>query len=161
VAGSTFTLDGSVGVGTYSAGGFVNGGALGQISVLLQNTVVPDTATETVISATAFNVGLAAIVTLPAAYATRYRAAVIAAWTAYVNAQPIGGTDGVLDKGDAIGVLYSAGAFSGQPSVVLHIPSASVALSGGSLDSNGNLIFPSPQSVAIPFPAFAPTLNGV
>ncbi len=159
VVGLTFTLDGSVGIGTYEGGGFVNGGTLGELYVLLQRTVVPDSVTATVTSATEFDVEIISVVVLPAAYAARYHTAAVAAVAAFVTSQPIGGTDGVIYRNDVIGVLWAAGSFNGQPSIVRNVQS--VTLAGGSLDVDGNLIFPTPQSVAVPNPTPVVTVNGV
>lgn len=154
-SGSVFTLDGSVGNGAYVASGQLNGGDLGEIDRTIQENVVPDSVTASTISATEFSVTIVASVVVPLASVAAYTSAASLALTNYFASLPIGGIDSVLDYDDVIGVLYGAGVFNGQPSVVRHIPS--LTLNGGTV----NLPYSGPLAVAVTNPASALSVSGV
>jgi hypothetical protein len=155
LTGTTFTLDGSVGNGVYFASGQLNGGDLGEVDRVIQENVVPDSVTASTFSATAFNVAIVASIVVPVASLAAYTTAVGLALTNYFASLAIGGIDGVLDYNDVIGVIYDAGIFNGQPSVVRHIPS--LTLNGGTV----NLSYSSPIDVAVMSPAAALSIYGV
>lgn len=86
-----FSLDNSIGTGTYTGGGTVDGGDLGQVDNLIQENVVPDGDTAITLSALAFPVGVVATVVVPAAFVATYLAAVGPALVAYLATLPLGG----------------------------------------------------------------------
>jgi hypothetical protein len=155
LTGTTFDLDGSVGNGGYVTSGQLNGGDLGEVDRVIQDNCVPDSVTATTISAADFPVAIVATVVVPLASVASYTTAVGLALTNYFASLPIGGIDGVLDYNDVIGVIYDAGIFNGQPSVVRHIPS--LTLNGGTV----NLSYSSPIDVAVMSPAAALSIYGV
>jgi hypothetical protein len=155
LTGTTFTLDGSVGNGAYSASGQLNGGDLGEVDRVIQENVVPDSVTASTFSATAFNVAIVASIVVPVASLAAYTTAVQLALTNYFAALPIGGVDSVLDYDGIVGVLEAAGSFNGQSTVVRHIPS--LTLNGGTV----NLTYSSPSDVAVMSPAAALSIYGV
>jgi hypothetical protein len=77
--------------GSYTQGGVVEGGDLGEIDNLIQNNIVPNAVTETTISATPVTVNVQATVYVTASYAGQVQAAVAAALTAYASTFAIGG----------------------------------------------------------------------
>lgn len=159
LTGTTFTLVGSSGNGTYtSSTGSIEGGDLGQVDNLIQANVVPTAVTAVTQSATAFNVTIAATVVVPAAQVSAYTTAATLAITNYFNSLPIGGvtppggSNGVLQFSDVSGVLYGAGSTNGS---ISYVQSVSMTLNSGSVSLN----YPSTISLAIP--TLSLTVQGV
>lgn len=147
-AGSSITLAGSVGNGTYLGGGSLEGGDLGEVDAVIQANAVPDSVTAYTQTAAGFSVAVIASVVVPQAQVAAYSAAVQVALALYFRSVPIGGTQGgFLQYNDVIGVLYAAGSVNGQPSYVASIPS--LTLNGAS----ANVAFPGGTSVAKLSPA--------
>lgn len=144
-----FTLNGSVGSGTYLGGGTVEGGVLGQVDRVIRANAVPDTVTEQTQSAIEFDVAVVATVTVPNAFVAQYAANVQTALALYNAALPIGGLvlptvgpNGVYSYNDVIGVLYAAGiASAGGQSYVKAINA--LTLNG----TAGDLAFPTKNHV--------------
>lgn len=152
---SSFTLNGSVGTGTYLGGGTVEGGVLGQVDRVIRANAVPDTVTESTVSAVDFPVNIEATVEVPFANVDTYTAAVQQALALYNAALPMGGIDGVYPiQGGVDGVLYAAGIVGGsRTSYVRRV--TSILLNG----TAGDLSFPGATSVASLTPA--PSINVV
>lgn len=157
---NSFTLNGSVGSGTYLGGGVIEGGVLGQVDRVIRANAVPDTVTEITESAIEFDVAVVATVTVPTAFVAAYSAAVQTALALYNAALPIGGLvlptvgpTGVYSYNDVIGVLYAAGIVGATASYVKAINA--LTLNGTAAD----LAFPSSAHVA-EF-AVAPVINVV
>ena len=150
----TFTLDGSTYSGTFSGGGVVEGGDLGQVDKIIQANCVPDDTTAITQSAVAFNVAVVATVTLPQAYATQYATAIQVAFASYFKGLPIGGSGGVVEYDNIIGILYATAAGLGvSPG---QMTSSGVTLNGGT----SNLSYPGATYVAVLSPAPAITVVG-
>ena len=142
-SGSSITLAGSVGNGTYLGGGSVDGGDLGAVDSVIQANAVPDSVTEITQSASGFSVVVVANVTVPQAQVASYLANAQVALALYFRSVPIGGVSGgYLQYNDIVGTLYAAGSVNGQPSYVVSIPM--LTLNGAA----SNLAYPSNTSVA-------------
>lgn len=129
---TAFALVGSTGSGTYTGGGTVEGGDVGQVDRIIQANAVGNNETAYTVSATAFPVDIVATVVVPSTYTSVYVAAADAALIAYIGAIPIGGTivppssSGVVDYSAIEGVLFAAGAILGQKSYVIAVSSLTV-----------------------------------
>lgn len=110
ISSTKFTLDNSVGVAAYGGGGVVEGGDLGQIDRVIQNNCVPDDTTAITQSAADFPVAIVATVTLPQAYAASYATAISLAFATYFAGLAIGGSGGVIEYDNMVGVLYATAA---------------------------------------------------
>lgn len=137
-SGSTFQLVGSTGNGTYSASSAtLEGGDLGEVDAILQANVVPDNTTAVTQSALAFPITVVASVVVPAGKVTEYQTNVALALTAYFGSLPIGGvippggSQGVLQYDDVLGVVFQAGSVNNQPSYVQQITSLTLDAGGG------------------------------
>jgi hypothetical protein len=117
---------------TYTAGGSVEGGDLGQIDNLIQDNVVPDGIVGAVTaSALAMPIAIVATVVVPQAYVATYQVAAVVALTAYIASLPIGGvfpTETVPVSYDGIiGALEEAGVLTlGSATYVRQIQSLTV-----------------------------------
>jgi hypothetical protein len=149
--GSSFSLNGSTGTGTYTGGGIVEGGDLGQVDALIQANVVPDGATIAVTqSAAAFPVTIVATVVVPASLVTTYIAAASPALQALLASLDIGGevippsSTGILAISAVEGALVEAGVQTlGAVSYVKQV--SNLRLNGSGTD----LSFPAPSYEAI------------
>jgi hypothetical protein len=137
VDANNFTLNGSSGTGTYTDGGQVEAGDLGEIDSVIQTWCVPDGDAGVTLSALTQTLAIAAVVTVPAAQRTAYINNVNSLLTSYVNAMPIGGlplagggTGLPIDV--VIGMLYQAGALAGGQSYVQNI--SGVTINGAATD---------------------------
>ena len=98
--------------GTYTGGGSVEGGDLGQIDKLLQQNVVPSNTTALTQSALAFPITIVATVTVPVAYVAAYQLAVGPQLVAQLAIYPFGGTSAdafTVPYNDIVGALEEAG----------------------------------------------------
>jgi hypothetical protein len=148
------TLNGSVGNGSYSGGGILEGSDLGEVDFILNSNVVPDAVTEFTQSATNFDVAIAANVTVPQNQITSYLSNAQTLFATYFASLPIGGINGMVQYYDIIGILYAAGAVSGAASYVVSINS--VTING----AQANLTYPGASYVAVLSPAPAITAVG-
>jgi hypothetical protein len=115
--------------GTYTGGGSIEGGDLGQIDALIQANVVPDDVTAITVSALALPISIVATVVVPQAYVAAYSLAVNAQLAAQINSYAIGGNapDYEVAYDDIVGALEEAGVLSlGQPSYVRLVQSLSL-----------------------------------
>ena len=147
---TSFTLNGSVGTGSYTGGGRVSGGDLGQVDTLIQNNVVPDGVTALTVSATAFPVSVVAVVVVPQVYVATYAPVAIAAVQALFASYPIGGnippgsSVGTVPWSAVEGALVEAGATTvGAVSYVRQV--TSLTLNGAAVD----LAYPSSYAQAL------------
>ena len=154
VSANSFSIPVStIGAGTYSFGGSVEGGDLGQIDALLQQNVVPDNTTARTVSALAMPVTIVATVIVPQANVNAYRLAVTAQLEAQIASYKIGGNapDFAVAYTDIIGAIEEAGVVAlGQASYVRQIQGLTV--NGGTAD----VAFPSNVYQAI---LAAPTIT--
>ena len=149
-----FTLNSSTPNGSYTGGGVLEGSDLGEVDFILNQNVVPDSVTEFTQSATAFNVAIAANVTVPQNQTASYISNCQTLLAAYFASLPIGGINNMIQYYDIIGILYAGGAVSGAASYVVSINS--VTING----TAGNLTYPSATYVAVLSPAPAITAVG-
>ncbi len=149
-ASNKLQLSGSVGSGGYAGGGFLEGGDLGLVDSVIQANAVTDTAKATTESSLAFPITIVAVVVVPQAYVTTYRAAAPAALAALFATYPIGGnippgeTDGTVPYSAVEGALEIAG--------VLTIGSATYVRQVTSLTVNGGVVdltYPTERYVAL------------
>jgi hypothetical protein len=134
--------------GTYTGGGLVEGGDLGQIDVLIQRACTPDGLTSVTSSAVALPIVIAATVIVPQAYVAAYQLAVIPQLQTQLKAYDIGGDAPAFEVAydDIVGALEEAGVFTlGQASVVRRVQSLS--LNGGGVGVG--VPFPSPFYEAV------------
>jgi hypothetical protein len=134
--------------GTYTGGGQVEGGDLGQIDALIQRACVPDNTTAVTTSAVALPISVVATVVVPQAYVEAYRIAVVSQLQAQIAAYAIGGNAPTYEVGydDIVGALEEAGVQTlGSASVVRQVQSLS--LNGFGADVG--VPFPSPFYEAI------------
>jgi Baseplate J-like protein len=144
--------------GSYTGGGSVEGGDLGQIDNLLQGNspvtppvdVVPDNTTALTVSAIAFPTTFTATVIVPAAYVTAYKAAVVVQLAALLASYNIGGNAETVPTfsvswDDALEALGEAGIISvGQASYVKAVQSLSVSDGVTTITTSGTgIAFPS------------------
>jgi hypothetical protein len=136
--------------GTYTGGGSVEGGDLGQIDKFLQQNVVPRPSNTTAItqSALALPITVVATVTVPVANVAQYQLAVGPQLTAQFASYPLGGTAAdsfSVPYNDIVGALEEAG--------VVALGTASYAtVQGLSLNGGGigaGVAFPSSAYQAI------------
>lgn len=133
LTGTTFELDGTTSNSSYTTGGIVEGGDLGQVDVLLQDNVVPDGIVAAfTVSAQALPITVVATVAVPQAFVATYTAAVGNALVAYLRTLPIGGHDGVVPISAIEGVLFNAGVQLGGTAFVRSITGLTV--NGGVVD---------------------------
>lgn len=132
VSSTTFQLDGTTGNAAYAGGGTVEGGDLGQVDRLIQDTVVPDGIIAFTVSALALPINVAATVSVPQAFVATYNAAVGNALVAYLRSLPIGGNAGVVPISAIEGVLFNAGVQPGGTAFVRSI--TGLALNGVAAD---------------------------
>jgi hypothetical protein len=134
--------------GTYTGGGQVEGGDLGQIDQLLQAACVPDGTTAVTSSAVALPIVVTAVVVVPQANVAAYRIAVLSQLAVQIASYAIGGNAPTFEVGYAEieGAIEAAGIPAlGQASVVRQIQSLS--LNGLAVDVG--VTFPSPVYQAI------------
>jgi len=147
--------------GSYTGGGFVEGGDLGAVDALLQENVVPDNETALTVSALALPVTVVATVSVPQAYVQTYKLAAPAAIQTYLASLPVGGIypDGEqvpVSYDEIVAALINAGVLTlGQASYVRGTPT--VTLNGGVVD----VPFPTFQYQAIPSASTSVTVLGV
>ncbi len=147
---NTFTLDGSVGSGTYTGGGSIDGGDLGQVDNVIQDRVVPDNDIAITQSALAFPVSLLATVVVPQAYLATFQAAGAAAFQALLESFPIGGnvppggSAGIVPWSAVEGALFDAGVI--VPGATSYVRQVTGLLING---SGSDLAYPAPNYVAI------------
>lgn len=133
LSGTTFELDGTTSSGSYTIGGTVEGGDLGQVDILLQDNVVPDGIVAAfTVSAQALPISVAATVAVPQAFVATYTAAVGNALVAYLRTLPIGGNDSVVPFSALEGTLFNAGVQLGGTAFVRSITGLTV--NGGVVD---------------------------
>jgi len=113
VTSTSFELDGTTPSGSYIGGGTVEGGDLGQVDRLLQNTCVNDTTIAFTASALALPIAVSAIVSVPQAFVATYQAAVGNALVRYFASLPIGGNVGVVPISAVDGILFNSGVVPG------------------------------------------------
>lgn len=139
-----FSLTGSIGNATYTGGGIVEGGDLGEVDAVLQANCVPTDITAVTASATPFNITIAGSVVVPQAQVATYNAALQTTMAAYFAAMPIGGPrSGLFSYNDIVGVLFAAGSVNGAASYVVSM--TGITVNGGVVD----LTYPAPTYVAI------------
>jgi hypothetical protein len=130
VSGTSFSIPVDTTLtGTYTGGGSVEGGDLGQIDKLIQQNCVPDQTAAVVASALAFPIAIVATVLVPQAYVQTYQIAVIAQLQAQLDAYDIGGDapSFAVQYDDMIAALEEAGVLVlGQPSYVRQVQSLTV-----------------------------------
>ena len=134
--------------GTYTGGGSVEGGDLGQIDLLIQQNVVPDDNTAITVSALALPISVVATVIVPQANVAAYQLQVQVTLTALIASYALGGNapDYSVLYDDVVGALEEAGVLAlGTASYVRQIQSLS--LNGGGVGDG--VPFPSYQYQAI------------
>jgi hypothetical protein len=116
--------------GTYTGGGSVEGGDLGQIDNLIQDNVVPDGIVGALtVSALALPILVVATVVVPQAYVATYQLAVVTALQTLIANYAIGGNapDYQVAYDDVVGALQIAGVLTlGSASYVREIQSLSI-----------------------------------
>lgn len=97
--------------GTYTGGGSVEGGDLGQVDRLLQQNVVPDNTVAITSSALALPIQVTATVVVPSAYVTTYQLAAVTELQAQMASYAFGGNapGHAVAFDDIIGALELAG----------------------------------------------------
>jgi hypothetical protein len=142
--------------GTYTGGGTVEGGDLGQIDALLQQNVTPSNTTAVTESAVALPITVTATVVVPAAYVTAYSLAVQVQLNAQISSYPVGGSPDTdpaysVPWDDILAALEEAGVVSlGQPSYVRAVQS--LVLSGNSTTASASgtgIAYPGSTSQAL------------
>lgn len=134
--------------GTYTGGGTVEGGDLGQIDRLIQRACTPDNMTAVTTSAVALPIAVVATVVVPQAYVATYQLAVLSQLAAQISSYAIGGNAPTFEVGynEIVGALEEAGVQAlGQASIVREVQSLS--LNGGGVGDG--VAFPSPFYEAI------------
>jgi len=115
--------------GTYTGGGSVDGGDLGQIDRLIQQNVVPDNTVALTASALALPIQVTATVVVPQAYVASYQLAAVQELQTQLNAYAVGGNAPgfAVAYNDIVGALEGAGVLAlGQASYVRQIQSLSL-----------------------------------
>jgi hypothetical protein len=134
--------------GSYTGGGSVEGGDLGQIDQLLQQKVVPSNTPAITQSALALPISIAATVTVPVANVAQYQLAVGPQLSAQIASYPLGGSAADsydVPYNDIVGALEEAGVVAlGQAS---YATVQSLSLNGGA--TGAGVAFPSNQYQAI------------
>lgn len=131
---STFSIP-VAGNGAYTGGGTVEGGDLGAVDALLQESAVPDNTTAITQSALALPTSVVATVVVPQAQVAAYRLAAPIALQTFLSTLPIGGFPGfgVIPYDGIVGALEEAGVVVlGQASYVRAIQGLTV--NGGTID---------------------------
>ena len=142
----------TISAGTYTGGGSVEGGDLGQIDALIQANVTPDNTTSITVSALALPITVVATVVVPVAYVTAYRLAVPTQLEAQIASYSIGGSSASspaysVPWDDILSALEEAGVVAlGQASYVKGVQSLSV---NGLTASGTGVSFPSSQYQAV------------
>jgi hypothetical protein len=146
--------------GSYTGGGTVEGGDLGQIDALIQQNVTPDNTTSITTSALAFPLTVVATVVVPAVYVTAYQLAVQIQLAAQIASYPVGGSSETdptysIPWDDILAALEEAGVVAlGQPSYVRAVQSLSVSGNSMTVTSSGTGVpFPSSAYQALLAPA--------
>jgi hypothetical protein len=138
--------------GTYTGGGSVEGGDLGQIDALIQANVVPDNTAALTVSATAFPITIVASVVVPQAMVATYSAAYTAQLQAQIASYALGGNAPTyaVAYDDIVGALEEAGVLVlGQASYVRSVQSLTVSGNAQTLTGVGSIAFPSSTSQAV------------
>jgi hypothetical protein len=159
VSGTSFSIPvDTTSAGSYTGGGSVEGGDLGQIDALLQGNsgaqppvdVVPDNTTALTVSALALPITITATVIVPAAYVTAYKAQVVVQLTAQLASYSIGGNPDSVPSysvawDDILEALGEAGIISvGQASYVKAVQSLSISDGVTTVTTSGTgIAFPS------------------
>jgi hypothetical protein len=128
--------------GTYTGGGSVEGGDLGQIDQLIQQNVTPSNTTAITVSALALPISITATVVVPQAYVASYKLAVVTQLQTQLASYALGGNvpDFEVTYDDIVGALTEAGVITlGGASYVRQIQALS-------LDGQG-------VGVGVPFPS--------
>jgi hypothetical protein len=128
--------------GTYTGGGSVEGGDLGQIDRLIQQNVVPDNTVAITSSALALPIQVTATVVVPSALVTAYQLAAVTQLGVQINSYAIGGNapNFAVAYNDIVGALEEAGVQAlGQASYVRQVQSLSL----NSLAAGVGVPFPS------------------
>ena len=142
----------TISAGTYTGGGSVEGGDLGQIDALIQANVTPDNTTSITVSALALPITVVATVVVPVAYVAAYRLAVPTQLEAQIASYSIGGSSASspaysVPWDDILSALEEAGVVAlGQASYVKGVQSLSV---NGLTASGTGVSFPSSQYQAV------------
>ena len=147
--------------GTYTGGGSVEGGDLGQIDALLQLNATPDGITSITVSALALPVTITAQVAVPQAYVATYQLAAPAQLQTQISAYALGGNSPgfAVAYDDIVSALEEAGVLTfGAASYVREIVSLAITVGGVSVPIGGSVPFPSSQYQAI---LVAPTIGVV
>jgi hypothetical protein len=134
--------------GSYLAGGSVEGGDLGQIDALLQQSVVPDGITAVTVSALALPITIVASVAVPQAFVATYQLAVITQLQTQLASYAVGGNAPSFEVAydDIVGALEEAGVITlGAASYVRQV--LSLSLNGGA--AGAGVAFPTNQYQAI------------
>lgn len=152
---NTFQLVGTTGTGAYTGGGTVQGGDLGQIYRIVQANAVSDNGVLYVASATAFNIAVAATVTVPIANFAAYQVAAQAKLVEFMAQFPIGGYLTTLPINNIISTLTSAGVVGTSASYVKLI--SGVTLNGVA----ASVTYPSSSHVGVLSPTPVITVIGV
>ena len=129
---STFTLNGTTSNATYTGGGVVEGGDLGEVDAVLQSNCVPTGKVAITQAATSFPVAVVGSVIVPLAQVNTYQTAVQVALVNYFAGLAIGGNAGTFSYNDIIGVMHQAGSVNGAPSYV--VTSSNITINGGAVD---------------------------
>ena len=95
--------------GTYTGGGTIEGGDLGQVDLLLQNNVVPDGITALTVSAVALPINIVATVLVPQANRATYLLTYGPQLAAQLASYPVGGGGLPVAYNDIVGALEEAG----------------------------------------------------
>lgn len=153
VAANQFSIPvNTTAAGTYTSGGSVEGGDLGQIDALLQQNVVPDNTSAITVSAQALPVTIVVTVVVPQAYVSTYSLAVVAQLQAQVAGYAIGGNAPTFAVAydDIVGALEEAGVLVlGQPSYVRAVQSLSVTVGATTVPVGGSVLFTGPTYQAV------------
>ncbi len=136
--------------GTYSGGGSVEGGDLGQIDQLIQHNVVPDDVTAITTSALALPITIVATVVVPQAFVSTYQLAVGAQLAEQLASYDMGGDvksvpPNSVPWDDVLAALEEAGVIAlGQPSYVVGVQALSVSGNATTVTASGTgIAFPS------------------
>ena len=138
--------------GTYTGGGSVEGGDLGQIDALLQANVVPDGVVAQTVSALAWPITIVASVAVPLAYVAAYGLAVRGQIVAQLASYGIGGSAPgfALAYADIVGALEEAGVLVlGGASYVRQVTSLTITANVTTVPVGGSVLFPGPNYQAI------------
>jgi hypothetical protein len=158
VSANSFSIPvNTIGAGTYTGGGQVEGGDLGQIDELLQLNVVPDGQAAFTTSAVALPIVVTAVVVVPQAYVAAYQLAVVTQLQTQLATYAIGGNADTSPANsvpwdDILAALEEAGVIAlGAASYVKAVQSLSISdtVHAAVTSSGGGIAFPSPIYQAI------------